>query len=313
MRDALAATERREQLRHDNAVQASSARATKRSPRWSPGGALTHGPIVALLVAGVVAGITFLVLGGSRYYTTPLAVRGYEKAHRILRPSGVVGQSFGIAGAILLLLTLLYWLRKRVPFLARRGNSKRWLEVHIFFGILGPALITLHTSFKFNGLISVAYWSMILVVLSGFVGRYLYVRIPRTLRGTELSLEEIRERADDLKRRIDGAGLPPGLARELDDEATGQGLRAALRIRRHLRSLKKELRLRGVRADLLDEMAALATERALLVRQLATLEQTKKLFDLWHVFHRPLVWLMFAIAAAHVALALYMGYSMLHF
>jgi len=275
--------------------------------------ALMHGPIAALLVAAAVAAIAFFVLGGTRYYATPLTVRGYEKAHRVLRPSGPGGQSFGIAGAVLLLLTLAYWLRKRIPFLSKRGSNKRWLEVHIFFGVLGPALITLHTSFKFNGIISVAYWSMLLVVLSGFVGRYLYVRIPRTLRGTELSLEEVRERAADLKRRVHSAGLPPGLARELDAEAVRRGLRAALRFRGHLRSLKKELRLRGVGADVLDEMAALTTERAFLVHRLATLEQTKKLFDLWHVFHRPLVWLMFAIASLNVALAFYMGYSFVHF
>ena len=64
---------------------------------------------------------------------------------------------------------------------------KTWLEVHIFCGIVGPVLVTFHTSFKFNGIVSVAYWSMVAVVLSGFVGRYLYVRIPRSLRGIELT------------------------------------------------------------------------------------------------------------------------------
>ena len=64
------------------------------------------------------------------------------------------------------------------------GRMKTWLEVHVFCGIVGPVLVTFHTSFKFNGIVSVAYWSMVAVVLSGFVGRYLYVRIPRSIRGT---------------------------------------------------------------------------------------------------------------------------------
>ncbi len=61
-----------------------------------------------------------------------------------------------------------------------------------------------------------------------------------------------------------------------------------------------------------EEVAALDAERSLLVRRMANLGRTKKLFDLWHVFHKPLVYVMFAIAAVHVALAIYMGYS-LHF
>jgi hypothetical protein len=274
---------------------------------------LTHALILAGLVAAVVAGVVTIGLGGLRYYTTPLALRGYETTHRLLRPAGGVGLMLGMAGAGLLLLTLLYTIRKRIPALARRGSSKRWLEAHIFCGLVGPALITLHTSFKFNGIISVAYWSMVLVVMSGFVGRYLYVRIPRTIRGAELSLEQVREHAADLKQRIDTAGLPPGLAGEIDAEAVGRGFRASLAFRRRLRSLKKELRLRGVRADLLDEVAAVVKERAVIVRRMETLARTKKLFDLWHVFHKPLVWLMFAIAACHVVLAIYLGYWHLHF
>ena len=60
---------------------------------------------------------------------------------------------------------------------------------------MGPVLVTLHTAFKFNGIVSIAYWSMVLVVLSGFVGRYLYVRVPKTLRGTELSHSRSSTRA----------------------------------------------------------------------------------------------------------------------
>jgi hypothetical protein len=240
--------------------------------------ALSHGLVLGALVGVVVAAVVVFGLGGLHYYTTPLGLRGYEKVHRLLRPSGLAGQALGITGFVLVLLTLLYALRKKVPFLRNRGNSRGWLEAHIFCGVAGPALITLHTSLKFNGIISVAYWSMVLVVLSGFVGRYLYVRIPRTIRGTELSLDEIHLRIDELKRREDEASL-------FND-----------------RSLAFSA-----------EISALHKEREVLVRQLAGLERTKKLFDLWHVFHRPLVWLMFAIAAAHVALALYMGYSFVHF
>ena len=48
-------------------------------------------------------------------------------------------------------------------------------------------------------------------------------------------------------------------------------------------------------------------ERALLLRRLARLNRTKHLFSMWHVFHQPLVYVMFAIASLHVGIAVYLG------
>jgi hypothetical protein len=70
-----------------------------------------------------------------------------------------------------MLVPFLYMARKRVPALRNLGNLRWWLEVHLFCGVIGPVLVTYHTSFKFNGIVSAAYWSMVIVVLSGFVGR----------------------------------------------------------------------------------------------------------------------------------------------
>ena len=117
---------------------------------------------------------------------------GLSPVHRLLRPSGTIGQRA----------------RRRRPRdddgpgrlrgpeevvagCRALGSMKRWLDVHIFCGIVGPVLVTFHSALKFNGVISVAYWSMMAVMLSGFVGRYLYVRMPRSIRGAELSYEEI--------------------------------------------------------------------------------------------------------------------------
>ena len=61
-------------------------------------------------------------------------------------------------------------------------------------------------------------------------------------------------------------------------------------------------------AQLLDEVVAIATERAALLRRMAYLRKTKRLFDLWHVFHMPLVYILFIIVVAHVGITLYMGY-----
>jgi len=46
-----------------------------------------------------------------------------------------------------------------------------------------------------------------------------------------------------------------------------------------------------------------------LLRRIAYLRQTRKLFELWHVFHRPLAAVMLAIVIVHVATAIYLGYG----
>lgn len=114
--------------------------------------------------------------------------------HPNMKPGGVWGHGVGILGSAMLLLLFLYSARKRNKFGLRFGKIGQWLNIHIFLGIMGPILVTLHTSFKFGGIVSVSYFSMLAVMLSGFVGRYLYVQIPRSLSGDELSMKKLRKK-----------------------------------------------------------------------------------------------------------------------
>ncbi|MGE5198819.1 MAG: hypothetical protein ACM3H9_04205 [Rhodospirillaceae bacterium] len=278
---------------------------------WS----LVNALILSAVVIAAVAVWVFVDLGGWSYYGTPLRVRGYAPQHRLLKPTGAVAHPLGVVGLLMMTVPVIYAVRKRWSRLARAGSMRGWLEVHIFCGIVGPALITLHTSFKFNGIISVAYWSMVVVMLSGFVGRYLFVRIPKTIRGTELTHDEIRDRAQSLKREVESVALQPGALerlRQLDDElervAVGAAL-GAVAVRWRLRRLGSELRGAGVDRRLAAHTVEAMAERLLLLRKLARLNRTKRLFSAWHVFHQPLVYVMFAIAVLHVGLAIYLGYA----
>jgi len=97
----------------------------------------------------------------------------------------LVGHLMGVIGMTMMLATeTLYSLRKR----ARRvhfGRLHDWLSVHIFMGIFGPYLVLLHTAWAFNGLAGVAMLMTVLVVISGFIGRYIYTLIPRRADGSE--------------------------------------------------------------------------------------------------------------------------------
>jgi hypothetical protein len=296
-------------LGREHDTPARRARAAVRGDLF-PLGALTH-PIWLAAAATLVLGAWLLLdRQGWDYYTTPLRVRGYHAAHPALRSSGSIAHLLGVAGGLMMLVPIAYMIRKRVGALQQVGSMRTWLEVHIFCGLFGPVLVTFHTSFKFNGLVSVAYWSMVIVALSGVIGRYLYVRIPRTIRGVELTYEQIASRGEELKAALAIAGVPADARQELERfEATSTRQRAAgtRRVRRWL--LARRLVAHGVAPTLARELADVAADGAALGVRLASLRRTKARFGLWHVFHLPLVWLMFAIVALHVGLALYLGYS----
>ncbi len=96
------------------------------------------------------------------------------------------GHALGIIGFLMMLMTeTLYSLRKRSRS-ARWGRMSSWLEFHIFTGLVGPFMVLLHTSWKFNGLAGVTTLFTVVIVISGFVGRYIYTRIPRSLDGLEI-------------------------------------------------------------------------------------------------------------------------------
>lgn len=100
----------------------------------------------------------------------------------------IYGHTLGILGFILMLMTeTLYSLRKRSRTrVARWGRMSDWLQFHIFTGIVGPFMVLLHSSWKFNGLAGATMLLTVVIVISGFIGRYIYTRIPRTLDGIEV-------------------------------------------------------------------------------------------------------------------------------
>ena len=106
---------------------------------------------------------------------------------REIPPAGeLFGHSMGIVGFIFMLMTeILYSLRKRSRSM-RWGKLSSWLQFHIFTGIVGPYMVLLHSSWKFNGITGITTLFTIIIVISGFTGRYIFTRIPRTLDGLEI-------------------------------------------------------------------------------------------------------------------------------
>lgn len=265
-----------------------------------------------------------LWLYGREYYTLSPAQRPDSPLHRVLDPTGSLGHPLGITGTAMLLGILVYSLRKHLRFLQRVGTLRQWLSAHIFFGLMGPLLVTFHTGFEVKGLVAIAYWSMVVAMLSGIFGRYIYIQIPRTASGDRASLAALQEEQalleEQLRRELEGEPrcydqLQALLLTCREGELQGwaalaqvarQDLSRLLVRRRLIRMLKGHSHLRP---EAIRQVAHLAQRKAILARRLVMVEAMDKAFHYWHVFHRPFAWIMLVIVAVHVGVALLLGYT----
>jgi hypothetical protein len=127
---------------------------------------------LSLLAIIVITGIYIFILNW--YHSIPAAYNFF-------------GHMIGVIGFLLMLMAeILYSLRKR-SHRGHWGSMQSWLQFHIFTGLVGPYMVLLHTSWKFNGLAGLTTLLTIIIVISGFIGRYIYTRIPRSLDGVEIT------------------------------------------------------------------------------------------------------------------------------
>lgn len=276
--------------------------------------------LASLSVALLGTAIYFLWSGWS-YYSTPLALRARHEQYWELKPGGALGLRFGITGAAMMVVMLAYTLRKRVPLLRRWGPIATWLNVHILLGVCGPVFILLHSSFKVGGIVSLSFWSMVAVALSGVMGRYLYRLIPHTQTGDELSLAEAERLDDELSLRlVEEFGLEPGELASLDALvergviADRSLLTLLLTLPWHRWTLASRLRQLErrhpqVHRTLRRELADLVRRKGQLRLRIALWQRVRKLFHYWHVFHKPFAVIMYLFMIVHVAVAWMTGYG----
>ncbi len=109
-----------------------------------------------------------------------------------------IGYAIGIIGGVMMLLLLLYPLRKRARWMRNWGPTRYWFRMHMFCGVFGPILILYHSNFGLGSLNSnVALFAMLTVAGSGLFGRFFYVKIHYGLYGRKASLNELRQSAEE--------------------------------------------------------------------------------------------------------------------
>lgn len=238
--------------------------------------------------------------------------------------SGLFGHSLGVIGFGLMLATeTLYSLRKRARGRAL-GRLSSWLQWHIVGGIVGSYMVLLHTAWQFRGLAGVVTLLTLVVVASGFVGRYLYTAIPRGVDGAELTLAELEarlaagaSRLEILARQRAAPGDPPARLRLPPLAAAPFGPLAGVLARpligwRDRAALRRALEgLGGQDQATADELRRLIGERHRLLRQIERLAVARRMLAIWHTVHIPLGVALFILAFVHVGAAIYYA-TLLH-
>ena len=280
-----------------------------------------HRVYIGVFVLIFLFTLLFLIWNGASYYSTTLEERFYHIQHPSLKPSGMIGHGLGIIGTLLIIIGVSsYVIRKRVKRLRTVGVLKYWLEFHIFLCLLGPMMVLFHTAFKFGGIVSVSFWSMVGVVLSGVIGRFIYIQIPRTINGRELSLNEVRDMQIDLSKSFSKAhqlsetGMQNvlalvGSAGVSQYEGIGGYFRKTLNDRRTIRQLKSVLRAENVSRQKSKYLVSLVKSEISLSNRIARLQTMRKLFKYWHVAHLPFAIIMLVIMLVHVGVTLAFGYK----
>ena len=245
---------------------------------------------------------------------------------RYISPQHGLGYALGIIGGSMMLLLLLYPLRKRVSWLRFLGRISWWFRLHMVLGVLGPLLVLYHANFKTGATNSnVALACMLVVSGSGLFGRYFYTQIHHGLYGGRATLNELRSAAQRLQGQATSVQFLPDLVGRLEAAearmiavASWPGLNilspallafgnrfAKLRlhgyVRRELAAAARASSTVAMHHQRLSKVARDYIDRRLNAAQrVATFQTYERLFALWHVLHLPLFLMLIIAGIVHV-------------
>ena len=275
------------------------------------------------------ASFTTSILSKTVYLLIPVVLLwGWHfSSTEILTPKSGTGFWLGVTGACLMLLLVLYPLRKKKTWLRKAGSIKNWFRFHIAAGIVGPILVLFHANFKASSInCQVALTATILVTISGFFGRYVYTKIHYGLYGHRIKLEELKRKMEgNLEELLSVFSLYPE-SRDCLVQFGQEGLKRSptlvrslvhlLRMGKQHRQLLNALQhgyARKVREYALqcdwsggEQQQLINFGQDLIVNQLsltfraAEFSFYERLFALWHIFHFPLFLLLILTGIVHV-------------
>ncbi len=248
----------------------------------------------------------------------------------VYKPGSGIGYFLGVVGGVMMLLMLLYPVRKHMQLARNWGPLRYWFMLHMIFGIGGPALILFHSTFHVKSLnAGVALFSMLLVAASGIIGRFIYKRIHHGLYGRKSNLEELQQAVDANQNKVSkvnavlmeatgvGEKLKPFRVMAFAQKGTlpirawkfltlgwqrrNLAIHCHQELRRAVDHLAKAQGWNKQQQDQHFQAVSLDVDEYLrAVQQAAQFSSYERLFRLWHILHSPFVWLLAISGIVHV-------------
>ncbi|MBK9033363.1 MAG: 4Fe-4S dicluster domain-containing protein [Myxococcales bacterium] len=219
----------------------------------------------------------------------------------------------GLVGTGLMIIAAIYPMFRRLRAFRWLASNTMWFDFHMMAGTVGPMFIALHSALRLSSWVSLAFWSMVIVTVSGIIGRYLYTQVPELSSGREL------EQLDHARAFAHHRGKHPVAASEIDRELWEHGQRAARvaeryglllslgwllveDLRRPGRWLARRSRLGrvGVTGKARRDLVRRAGRMLLIQRGAVIAPKANLLLNSWKKVHVPFTVLLTIFSAAHI-------------
>lgn len=230
-----------------------------------------------------------------------------------------LGYGLGTIGALLIVWLMWLGIRKR-QYASSLGTVRGWLSAHIYLGVSLLVIATLHTGFQLGWNIhTLAYGLMVIVIVSGLYGVYVYIRYPRLVNNPRqsrtrkemlLQLEELDQKLlANAKRLSDTAHKQ--MLKVVQETVLGGGVRRQLyeanhkEIERELDALRKDLMEQNVsgkedNVKYVVELLNIVSRRSSLIDKINLDIRYHSILSLWLYFHVPLSFALLAALITHI-------------
>lgn len=232
-----------------------------------------------------------------------------------------LGYTLGTIGALLIIWLMWLGIRKR-QYASSLGTVRGWLSAHIYLGVGLLVIATLHTGFQLGWNIhTLAYFLMVIVILSGIYGVYVYIRYPRLVNNPRQSrtrkemltqLEELDQKLlANAKRLSDTAHkqmlkvvqettLGGGVKRQISEVSHKEAERELDELREDLMAQNGSGAKEEDNVKYVVELLNIVSRRRSLIDKINLDIRYHSLLGLWLYFHVPLSFALLAALVTHI-------------
>ncbi|MCP4453872.1 MAG: hypothetical protein GY809_20620 [Planctomycetes bacterium] len=191
--------------------------------------------------------------------------------------------------------------------------------MHVLTGLIGIGLVTLHAALvPVSALGSLASLALVITILTGVVGRTIYIQVPRSLEGRELEFQQVQSRLDACRRQLEEVGVHVDwlhLSKLPQEDLRHKGLVQSFlsmlvgdrQRRREYRRLKHQILEASGLQTIARQILPLAKEFCVHWQWLKRYYELRGLIASWRFFHLWMAVLMLCVVIAHVVLAVRFG------